>query len=169
MKTALCTALAATALALTLGTMARAADTMEETDVSGGVKIGVLTCDIGSGGGYVLGSAKELDCVFDSSFEGDAPDHYKGYFKKLGIDLGYTAEGKLVWGVFAPTAGYHRGSLGGDYVGASAEATVGAGLGANVLIGGTRGSIQLQPISVSGQLGLNVAAAKAMVTLKPVR
>ena len=52
--------------------------------------------------------------------------------------------------------------------GAAAEATVGAGIGANVLLGGTEGSIQLQPVSVEGQLGLNVAAAGATVTLHPV-
>lgn len=141
----------------------------EDVDKHGGVKIGYLSCDIGEGGGYLLGSAKELDCMFNPAAEGIPSDHYSGYVKKLGVDLGYTAEGKLVWAVFAPTAGYHRGSLGGIYVGASAEATLGAGLGANVLFGGTEGSIQLQPISVSGQLGLNVAAAKTTVTLHAVR
>lgn len=177
MNKALTMALAATSLAI-MGGMARAADTTVivneppvavEEDVEGGVKIGTLTCDIGNGGGYVLGSAKELDCVFHSSFRGDPPDRYAGSVKKLGIDLGYTAQGRLVWAVFAPTAGYHRGSLGGVYYGASAEATLGAGVGANVLLGGTKGSIQLQPISVAGQLGLNVAAAGTTVTLASVR
>jgi hypothetical protein len=137
-----------------------------ETDIAGGVKIGYLACDVGEGGGYVLGSAKELDCVFRSSFKGEGRDSYIGTIKKLGIDLGYTVHGKLVWAVFAPTAGYHRGSLSGTYLGAAAEATLGAGIGANVLLGGTGGSIQLQPVSVGGQFGLNVAAAGTTVTLK---
>ena len=171
-------ALAATLLAVPGGRAVRAADTTVivdeppvavEQDVEGGVKIGYLTCEIGHGGGYVLGSAKELDCFFHSSFDGDPVDSYRGSVKKLGIDLGYTAKGKLVWAVFAPTAGYHRGSLGGVYYGASAEATLGAGVGANVLLGGTKGSIQLQPVSVSGQLGLNIAAAGTTVTLASVR
>lgn len=140
----------------------------EEVDGRNGVRVGTLTCDIGSGGGYLLGSAKELDCVFRSSFRGDRPDHYAGSVKKLGIDLGYTTQGRLVWAVFAPTAGYHRGSLSGTYVGAAAEATLGAGVGANVLIGGTGGSVQLQIISLTGQLGVNVAAAGASVTLHSV-
>jgi hypothetical protein len=140
----------------------------EEQDRHGGVKIGYLSCDIGEGGGYLLGSAKQLDCLFKSS-RGHRPDQYTGVVKKLGIDLGYTTQGRLVWAVFAPTAGYHHGSLRGVYVGASAEATLGAGLGANVLLGGTGGSIQLQPVSVSGQIGLNVAAAGATVTLHSVR
>jgi hypothetical protein len=178
MKKALATALAATALTMTGAVALRAADTTViineppeavEQDAEGGVKIGYLTCDVGNGGGYVLGSAKELECFFHSSFDGDPMDRYAGSVKKIGIDLGYTARGKLVWAVFAPTAGYHRGSLGGVYYGASAEATLGAGVGANVLLGGTKGSIQLQPLSVAGQLGLNVAAAGTTVTLASVR
>jgi len=176
MNKAIIMALAATSFAIAGGMAARAADTIivneppeaVEQDVEGGVKIGTLSCDIGNGGGYVLGSAKELDCVFNSSFRGDPPDRYAGSVKKLGIDLGYTAQGRLVWAVFAPTAGYHRGSLGGVYYGASAEATLGAGVGANVLLGGTKGSIQLQPLSVAGQLGLNVAATGTTVTLNSV-
>jgi hypothetical protein len=72
---------------------------------------------------------------------------------------------RLIWAVFAPTAGYHHGSLSGIYKGASAEATLGAGVGANVLVGGTSGSIHLQTVSVTGQLGLNVAAAGTSMTL----
>jgi hypothetical protein len=175
MKNALAMALVATVMSVPSAMTARAADVeiiekapRYDTDVVGGVKIGYLTCDVGEGGGYVLGSAKELDCTFRSSFKGDGPDAYVGTIKKLGIDLGYTARGKLVWAVFAPTAGYHRGSLKGTYLGAAAEATLGAGIAANVLLGGTGGSIQLQPVSVGGQLGLNVAAAGTTVTLKAI-
>lgn len=176
MKNTLAMALIAAALSGPSAMMAHAADVEivdqapsdRASDVHGGVKIGYLTCDVGEGGGYVLGSAKEVDCVFRSSFKGEGRDSYVGTIKKLGIDLGYTARGKLVWAVLAPTAGYHNGSLGGTYLGAAAEATLGAGIGANVLLGGTGGSIQLQTISITGQLGLNVAAAGTTLTLKSV-
>lgn len=176
MKKALGIALTAIALCAPSAVTAYAADVKviqeaprDGADAHGGVRIGFLACDVGEGGGYVLGSAKELDCEFRSSMEGERIDAYVGTIKKLGIDLGYTARGRLVWAVFAPTAGYHHGSLHGTYLGAAAEATLGAGLGANVLLGGTGGSIQLQPLSVTGQLGLNVAAAGTTVTLKAVR
>lgn len=175
MNKALGIALLAVAFSAPLAATAYAADVEiiekapRESDAHGGVKIGYLACDVGEGGGYVLGSAKELDCEFRSSIEGDGIDTYVGTIKKFGVDLGYTARGRLVWAVFAPTAGYHHGSLRGTYLGAAAEATLGAGVGANVLLGGTGGSIQLQPISVTGQLGLNVAAAGTTVTLKAVR
>lgn len=165
MKNASATALAAISLATLCASIAHGADrVVYERDHHGGVRIGLLACDVGEGGGYLLGSAKELNCVFRSNHHRN--DDYTGYIKKFGVDLGYTSKGRIVWAVFAPTAGYHHGSLGGVYAGASAEATVGLGLGANVLLGGTKGSIQLQPISVSGQIGLNVAAASTTVTLK---
>lgn len=134
-------------------------------DARGGVKIGYLECDIGGGAGYVLGSSKEVECAFRSLGGDMIEDRYTGEIRKLGIDVGFTMRSRLIWAVFAPTAGYHHGSLSGIYKGASAEATLGAGVGANVLVGGTSGSIHLQTVSVTGQLGLNVAAAGTSMTL----
>jgi hypothetical protein len=132
-----------------------------------GVRIGYMTCDIGGGVGYVLGSAKTLDCVFQSTVGTQTTEVYTGVMRKMGVDLGFTTRGQLVWAVFAPTAGYHLGSLSGVYQGATVEATLGAGAGANILVGGTAGSIQLQTVSLSGQLGLNAAATGTSVTLTP--
>lgn len=139
----------------------------QEADRVGGVKIGYLTCDVGGGVGYVLGSAKDAQCVFTSAMGGEPVDRYSGVIRKMGVDLGFTTRSTLVWAVFAPTAGYHHGSLGGLYQGATVEATVGAGVGANVLVGGTSGSIHLQTVSVTGQLGLNLAATGTSMTLMP--
>lgn len=141
------------------------ADASPEADDVGSVKIGTLSCEIGGGVGFVLGSAKELECTFKSRT--GLTENYSGFIRKMGVDVGFTTRGKLVWAVFAPTAGYHKGSLGGVYDGATVEATVGAGVGANVLVGGTSGSIHLQTISVTGQLGLNLAATGTSLTLNP--
>jgi Protein of unknown function (DUF992) len=62
-----------------------------------------------------------------------------------------------------------RADNAGNYGGASAEATVGAGLGANVLVGGSDRTIALQPLSVQGQTGLNVAAGVTELILRPAR
>ena len=141
----------------------REPQTYQEPDARGGVRIGYLDCRIGGGIGYLLGSAKEVDCVFHSNR--GRQDRYTGTIRKLGVDVGFTTRGRLVWAVFAPTAGYHHGSLSGIYDGATVEATVGAGVGANVLVGGTAGSIHLQTISVQGQIGLNAAATGTSMTL----
>ncbi|MEF2071855.1 DUF992 domain-containing protein [Consotaella aegiceratis] len=140
----------------------------QATQDSGGVRLGYLSCDVGGGVGYVLGSAKSLDCVFQPTVGADTAESYTGTIRKMGIDVGFTTGGKLVWAVFAPTAGYHSGSLGGVYEGATVEATLGAGAGANVLVGGTSGSIQLQTVSLTGQVGLNAAATGTSVTLNAV-
>ncbi|AYG61615.1 DUF992 domain-containing protein [Rhizobium jaguaris] len=171
MKKLLATAFSAASLIVTGAATARAADlqtTYEEPDQRNGVKIGYLTCDVGGGVGYVLGSAKEVDCVFRSSVGRERVDHYSGAIRKLGVDLGFTTRSRLVWLVFAPTAGYHHGALSGLYTGITAEATVGAGVGANILLGGSSGSVHLQLVSVTGQLGLNVAATGTSVTLTAI-
>jgi hypothetical protein len=158
--------LAAVSLSFAAATAVKAADmvtTYEDQDSTDGVKIGYLTCDINGGVGYVLGSAKGADCTFSSTH--GKTEHYTGAIRKFGVDLGFTTRERLVWAVFAPTAGYHHGSLAGLYQGATAEATVGAGIGTNILFGGTTGSIHLQTISVTGQLGLNVAATGTSMTL----
>ena len=129
-----------------------------------GVKVGELTCSVASGWGFVFGSSKDLRCVFRQSHKGAL--HYAGSISKFGVDIGYTEGGVLVWEVVAPTSDVRPGALDGDYVGGSAGATAGVGVGANVLVGGFDKSFSLQPLSVSGNKGLNVAAGIGSITLK---
>lgn len=172
MKKILTLAFSAASLIVAGTAVTRAADLTtypdQDQDQRNGVKIGYLTCEIGGGVGYVLGSAKEVDCTFHSTVGKERVDHYSGAIRKMGVDLGFTTRSKLVWAVFAPTAGYHHGSLSGLYQGATAEATLGVGIGTNILVGGTSGSIHLQTVSVTGQIGLNVAATGTSVTLTSV-
>src|SRR5690349_16902431 len=128
-----------------------------------GVKVGTLTCNVASGWGFVFGSSKDLHCTFRPS---GRSEHYVGSVSKFGVDIGYTEGGVLVWAVFAPSSDVRPGALQGDYAGATASATVGVGLGANVLIGGLDKSIALQPLSVEGNRGLNVAAGIGAISLK---
>jgi hypothetical protein len=127
-----------------------------------GVRVGDLTCNVASGWGFVFGSSKDLHCTFRGNGH---HEHYTGSISKFGVDLGYTGGEVLVWGVFAPTSDMREGALQGDYAGVSAQATVGVGLGANVLVGGLDKSIALQPLSVSGEKGLNVAAGIGSISL----
>ena len=131
-----------------------------------GIKIGTLTCHVSSGWGFVFGSSKDLHCNFHPNNR--MGEHYAGTVNKFGVDVGYTDGGELIWGVFAPTSDLRPGSLEGDYAGASASATVGVGVGANLLVGGLDKSIALQPLSVEGNTGLNVAAGIGSISLKYV-
>jgi len=129
-----------------------------------GVNVGSLQCRVSGGMGFVFGSSKDLDCLFVRP--DGVGERYVGTINKYGVDLGFTKEAQIVWLVFAPGA-VAKGALAGDYGGATASATVGAGVGANVLLGGSNKQITLQPVSVEGSAGLNVAAGVAAVTLKP--
>jgi hypothetical protein len=131
------------------------------------VQAGVLECDISAGIGLIVTSRKDLTCLFKPV--NNAPQEvYTGTITKFGIDLGATGGGQMIWSVYAPTS-RPFGALAGNYAGATAEATIGAGLGANVLVGGSNRTVTLQPLSVQGQLGLNVAAGVAELRLRPVQ
>jgi hypothetical protein len=127
-----------------------------------GVRVGDLTCNVASGWGFVFGSSKDLHCTFRGNGH---IEHYTGSISKFGVDVGYTEGGVLVWGVFAPTSDMRKGALSGDYVGGSAQVTAGLGVGANALTGGFDKSIALQPVSVEGSKGLNVAAGIGSISL----
>src|SRR5690606_38922388 len=99
------------------------------------VKVGVLTCSVEGGIGFIIGSSKDMECTFKRS--GKKAERYRGNIKKLGIDIGVTGRTQIVWLVFSGSSTkYGPGSLAGTYVGGSAEATLGVGLGGNWLIGG---------------------------------
>ena len=127
------------------------------------VKAGVLTCNVASGFGFIFGSSRAVNCTFAPG--GGPPQHYAGAINKFGVDIGYVQGAVIVWAVLAPTTNPGPGSLAGTYAGATASATVGVGVGANVLVGGSASSISLQPLSIEGNTGLNVAGGIAEMTL----
>jgi hypothetical protein len=127
-----------------------------------GANVGSLTCNVAGGVGFIFGSSKELSCLFTRT-DGIA-ERYTGTIKKFGVDIGFTKEAQIVWLVFAP-GNIAPGALAGSYAGATASATVGVGAGANVLLGGSNKQITLQPVSVEGSVGLNVAAGIGAVDL----
>jgi hypothetical protein len=118
---------------------------------------------VSSGWGFILGSSKDLRCTFHPTKA--SGEHYDGSVKKFGVDIGYTNGGVIIWAVFAPTSDLKHGALAGEYAGATASASVGVGLGANVLVGGFDKSIALQPVSIEGNTGLNVAAGIGAIDL----
>lgn len=129
------------------------------------VKVGTLSCNVASGFGFIFGSSKALNCTY--SGVGGQYEHYTGNITKFGADIGYTSGGILVWTVVAPVAVMQPGALAGSYAGGTASATVGVGVGANALVGGSNNTVALQPVSIEGNTGLNVAAGIASITLTP--
>jgi Protein of unknown function (DUF992) len=131
------------------------------------VRAGILQCQGGQNVGFVVGSVTSLECVFQS--EGRRPEAYVATVRRYGVDLGFTEQTRFSWAVNAPVGRIGRGELAGNYGGVGANASVGVGFGGNFLVGGPENSYALQPISVQGQTGLNVAAGVADIELQPVR
>jgi hypothetical protein len=127
------------------------------------VEVGVLTCTARGSTGFIIGSSRELRCRFNRP---GRDEYYRGTIDKFGIDIGSTKQAVISWAVLAPTSNLPSRSLSGNYGGVSAEATVGVGVGANALIGGSQRSIVLQPLSVQAQQGLNIAAGVSQLRLR---
>jgi hypothetical protein len=131
------------------------------------VQIGILECRGGASVGFIVGSVTNLGCVL--RVPGFPEDRYVATIRKVGVDLGITQESALAWNVWAPVAQLGPGALSGNYAGAQGSASIGVGVGGNVLVGGSENSIALQPLSVQGQVGLNVAAGLESLELRPGR
>lgn len=127
------------------------------------VRVGGLTCNTGPRVGLIVASRQRMNCVFRSNT--GKQYRYRGRITRVGLDVGVTGGGRLFWAVFAPTAQITPGALRGTFAGASGNASLGFGLGANVLVGGSHNTISLQPLSVEGQVGINLALGVAGLRL----
>ena len=129
-----------------------------------GAQSGVLTCDVASGWGYVIVSWRDVKCAY-KPFSGQPQQHYSGRISKFGVDIGYVDHAVIVWAVVTSDPALKPGGLSGTYAGVTGGGSFGIGAGANVLIGGSNNSISLQPVSVEGSMGINVAGGVATITL----
>jgi hypothetical protein len=127
------------------------------------VKTGYLTCNEASGWGFVIGSSHNIRCTYTS--ESHRTEYYTGSISKFGADIGYLKSAVILWAVAATTTDLKPGALAGNYGGVPASVALGVGAGMNALLGGFDNSIALQPISVEGQNGLNVAAGIGAMSL----
>jgi hypothetical protein len=131
---------------------------------AGRLQLGTLDCTIDGGTGYLVTSNKGVSCVFRPYHHGPS-EIYTGVISKLGVDLGKTHQGQLVWAVFAATRDRDAGDLAGSYYGVNAEASVVTGGGANLLVGGLDSAFMLEPLSVQAQTGVNLAVAVTSLQL----
>jgi hypothetical protein len=125
-------------------------------------QVGTLSCDVSQGIGLFVVQKQKLSCVFTQD---SGAENYSGSIDQFGVELGGVEAGHLIWGVIAATKGVPAGALAGQYTGVGANASFGVGAGANVLVGGTGRAFSLQPVSVQGQVGVNIAGGVTTVTL----
>lgn len=129
------------------------------------VQVGTLTCVGGEGIGLLVGSKKSYHCRFAPT-AGQWTEVYRATVTKIGLDVGVTGTTTMVWTVLAASMPRRGGALSGSYGGAAADVALGVGGGGKVLVGGSAKSIVLQPLSVQGQTGLNLAVGVAGMTLR---
>lgn len=127
------------------------------------LKAGILTCSVSGGVGLIITSTKRVSCTFAPDFRG--PEYYGGRIRKFGLDVGFTGATVIVWAVLSTVQGFPVGALAGTYGGVSAEASLVIGAGANILVGGSGSTFALQPLSVQGQIGVNIAAGVTKLEL----
>jgi hypothetical protein len=154
------------AFSLLAATAMLAAAATPNSALAQNVRLGALSCDVSGGIGLVITSKKALRCIYTPE-GGGTMEPYNGSIEKFGLDIGTTPRGQMIWIVYAPTRGSAPFALAGRYAGATAEASVGAGGGANALVGGSNRAITLQPVSIQAQEGLNLAVGVAALTLRP--
>lgn len=131
-----------------------------------GLKVGMLGCTLSPTIGLFVGSLQTIACRFtpDGPYP---PEAYAGTFGTLGLDIGVVAAGGLAWGVYNQTSGPLINALAGTYVGGSGEIGVGVGVGANVLFGGSGRTVALQPLSLEGEVAVNIELGVSTLILRP--
>ncbi len=129
------------------------------------IRAGTLTCEGQGSIGLILGSRERLRCTYQPA-SGAPAMGFSGRITRIGLDLGIRGKSVLVWGVLSSSSEIPGDALVGEFVGAAADVSLGLGAGAQVLVGGTRRSIVLQPLSVKASVGVNLAAGVAGLRLQ---
>lgn len=120
-----------------------------------GPPAGRLTCNVGGGLGLVVTSQRPMECRF-APRRGPV-QRYTGVVRSFGLDLGTIRSTVMSWRVYGPYARASLGALAGRYAGATVGASAGVGASGNLLVGGGNGDVTLQPLSLQGSRGVNVA------------
>ncbi|KQV83550.1 DUF992 domain-containing protein [Rhizobium sp. Root1220] len=130
------------------------------------LEVGKLDCDISAGVGMIIESKQTVSCTFTPSLPGPAQT-YKGSIDEFGLAIGDVKAGRMVW-LVSSINGQPLAGLQGTYRGVAADASLGLGGGAKVLVGGSQESVSLQPLSLEGEEGVNVAVGVAALKLQAV-
>lgn len=128
------------------------------------VRVGTLECRVAPNISFIIGSVRNMDCLFRPNR--GRPHRYQGQATRFGLDLNVSAGGVLLWGVHAENRRIYRGDIRGNYVGASGNIAFGLGIGGNILVGGSRNTVALQPLSVEGNVGVGLAVGVNNLTLR---
>ena len=74
---------------------------------------------------------------------------------------------KFAFTVIAASSEVGKGALAGKYIGAKASATIGVGLGAAALVGGSDKSIGLNPLALEANQGFGISGGIGFLYIEP--
>lgn len=151
-------------LSLAVAALAASFALFSPAEARRGLNVGILRCVVEPTMGLLIGSSTAVNCRFEPS-GGGRTGSFTGRVVTVGLSIGFTSRTNVSWLVIAPGKVKPQ-AIEGDYVGASANASVILGLGANALVGGFQDSIGLQPLSVQAQTGLNFALGATSLSLR---
>ena len=149
-------------LAFVLGTVLLTASPVHEVRAQSQSVVGTLNCRVQGGFSFIFGSTRDLQCQFESA-GGERVQSYVGRINKYGVDIGFVRSGVILWSVIG-SAAPSDGALEGTYVGVTAQVAATFGAGANALLG--TNNFMLNPLSITGLRGINVAAGIASLELR---
>lgn len=129
------------------------------------IRAGTLICKSKGGIGLIVGSNEKVQCMY-KPIGGGSVSRYRGTITRIGLDLGIKGQSEIIWDVLGSSTSLSADTISGDYVGMAADAAVGVGGGAQILLGGSQKSVVLQPLSVKGQTGLNISIGVAGLALR---
>lgn len=128
-------------------------------------RIGTLECRVAPNVSFVVGSMRTAGCNF-YPVNSRRLHRYRADIGRIGLDLNISAGGVLIWAVHAHNRRLHPGDLRGEYTGASGNIALGLGIGGNILVGGSRNTVALQPLSGEGNIGIGLSVGVAQMRLR---
>ena len=133
------------------------------------MKVGVLNCEAVEGSRVNLLVRSTVDVV--CTFEGESGTQYSYRGETgiaLGLDLSFRKNESFAFTVISSSKGVPaKEALAGKYVGASASATVGVGLGAAALVGGSAKSFGLNPLAIEANEGFGISGGIGFLYIEP--
>lgn len=138
---------------------------LNATNANSRIYIGSLSCNVGGSTGYILASAKSLDCVFLNK-DGTRSAQYTGTIDKVGVDIGYTKAVHTIWRVYSLGSDRGLGNLSGTYVGEQGTVAAGGQAGGNWLYGGPNAEIGMVASGIVQEAGYNLAMGIGEMSLK---
>ena len=127
--------------------------------------MGTLTCSLSASIGLVVGSQRNVSCLFRGT-SGEPDEPYTGTMTRVGLDVGLTT-GSVIFGRCSRTRTATKGCSPAPIPGRRQKCPLPLVSAPTSSSAGSNRTLALQPLSVQGQIGLDIAAGVGSLDLHP--